>query len=239
MAWVIAMGELITKSEFAKRMGKTPAAVTQWRDKKLIGDDAVVARGKREMIIYEVAKTQVEARMDLGQAAANGRGKASEYVVSPAELSPPAEAADDPIIISADQNVTEAYNRERVKKLRLDNQQREADLKKARGQYMDSVAADEAMAKLTGTILRAFEGEMPKLTDALVSAFDVPKLQVKQLLADHLNAIREKLAKQLTDQIADYPDYVEVDNDDTLGQPAQTVGGSGDQSIDPAPGNQL
>jgi hypothetical protein len=65
--------EPITKTDFAKRRGVTPARVSQWLAEGKIDSAAMVGTGRNALIDEDIACRQLEDRLALDQLKGNGR----------------------------------------------------------------------------------------------------------------------------------------------------------------------
>jgi hypothetical protein len=66
----------VTKAEFASLVGVSPGRVSQWLRAGKIDGAAIVGEGRDARIDAELAKRQLDARLDLGQRlGANGKAQ--------------------------------------------------------------------------------------------------------------------------------------------------------------------
>lgn len=61
------MAKLVRKAELAERLGVTPARVSQWLSAGKISDGAIVGTGRYALIDEEIARAQLDARLDRVQ----------------------------------------------------------------------------------------------------------------------------------------------------------------------------
>ena len=61
------MGEIVSKSEFARRIGRTPGRVTQWITEGRLTAPAVVGVGRASRIDYDAAVEQLRSTLDPAQ----------------------------------------------------------------------------------------------------------------------------------------------------------------------------
>ncbi|MBQ4826568.1 hypothetical protein J4729_18755 [Leisingera sp. HS039] len=62
----------MSQADFARAMGVSRAAVSQWKAKDILRDDAFTKPGKKGKVIYPVAVEQVRRNRDIGQSLGNG-----------------------------------------------------------------------------------------------------------------------------------------------------------------------
>lgn len=61
------MAKLVRKANLAARLGVTPARVSQWLSEGKISDDAIVGTGRYALIDEDIARAQLDARIDRVQ----------------------------------------------------------------------------------------------------------------------------------------------------------------------------
>jgi hypothetical protein len=84
----------LSQAEFAREMGVSRAAVSQWKTKDILRDDAFTKPGKKGKVIFHIAVEQVRVNRDLGQSLGNGIGTRTAAPDGAAPASPP--VAEDP-----------------------------------------------------------------------------------------------------------------------------------------------
>lgn len=62
----------MSQADFARAMGVTRAAVSQWKAKDILREDAFTKEGKKGKLRFEVAVEQVRRNRDIGQSLGNG-----------------------------------------------------------------------------------------------------------------------------------------------------------------------
>ncbi|MBT9383316.1 hypothetical protein KM176_05545 [Pseudooceanicola sp. CBS1P-1] len=62
----------MSQADFARAMGVSRAAVSQWKAKDILREDAFSKAGKAGKILYEIAVEQVRRNRDIGQSLGNG-----------------------------------------------------------------------------------------------------------------------------------------------------------------------
>ena len=68
------MQKELSQAQFAKEVGVSRAAVSQWKSKNILRDDAFTKPGKSGKLIYGIAIEQVRQNRDIGQSLGNGLG---------------------------------------------------------------------------------------------------------------------------------------------------------------------
>jgi transcriptional regulator with XRE-family HTH domain len=164
----------VSKVEFAELMGVSHQRVSQWlRDQKIDGA-ALIGAGRSARIRVEVAKAQLDSRLDLGQRlGANGKA-----------------LLDGVELHSADA----AIKGERLAQLRHLNAKAAEEAELRRGRY---VLADDVrleMGAIAGRTVSTLESGLPSLANAIADQFQLPPRDVLHTLRASWHAIRGRLA---------------------------------------------
>ncbi len=168
------MQNAVTKSEFAGLIGVSRGRVSQMLAARQIDGDAIVGEGRSARINVEVARRQLDARLDLGQRlGANGRARLD------AESSDPTDAA---------------IKRQRLAQLELANEKARAEAAASSGRYVEADGARQEMGKIAGRLLASFEGGLPELASALAGHFQLPQRDVLHVLRTAWRGLRARLA---------------------------------------------
>ncbi len=168
------MQNAVTKSEFAELIGVSRGRVSQMLAARQIDGDAIVGEGRSARINVEVARRQLDARLDLGQRlGANGRARLD------GETSDPTDAA---------------IKRQRLAQLELANERARAEAAASSGRYVEADAARQEMGKIAGRLVAAFEGALPELASAVAASSSLPQREVLHLLRGSWRAIRARLS---------------------------------------------
>lgn len=212
----------MSQAEFARVMSVSRAAVSQWKSKDILRDDAFTKPGKSGKIIYSVAVEQVRRNRDIGQSL--GNGIATRTTVDDAPQEQPA-AAPDPAPATVQQTIlsmtetapveqpvseapapssTPAAPRpdtveDQMKRARLEEQLRRnriqaADEALRQGMLMSADDAREQMKSIAKMMLQIFEGVLPDFAAAVAAQFDIPQRDVLHLLRAEFKKVRKTAA---------------------------------------------
>lgn len=212
----------MSQADFARTMGVSRAAVSQWKSKDILRDDAFTKPGKSGKIIYPVAVEQVRRNRDIGQSL--GNGIATRTTVDDAPQVRPAAAPDPapapvqqpslPMAAAApvEQTAPEAPAasstsaalrtdtvEDQLKRAKLEEQLRRNRLQASeealrQGKLMDADDAREQMTRIAGMMLQIFEGALPDFAAAVAAQLDVPQRDVLHLLRAELKKVRKTAA---------------------------------------------
>ena len=212
----------LSQAEFARELGVSRAAVSQWKSKDILRDDAFTKPGKSGKIIYPVAVEQVRRNRDIGQSLGNGiatrttAGGAAEPRHTAAlppepvssqqpDLPMPETASADPMAteIPASSTSSSASKvdtvEDQLKRAKLEEQLRRNRLQASeealrQGKLMDAGAAREQMTRIAGMMMQIFEGALPDFSAAVAAQFDVPQRDVLHLLRSEFKKVRKTAA---------------------------------------------
>ncbi len=212
----------MSQADFARAMGVSRAAVSQWKSKDILRDDAFTKPGKSGKIIYPVAVEQVRRNRDIGQSL--GNGIATRTTVDDAAQVQPAAAPDtDPAPVQqpslpmteatqAEQAAPEAPAasstpaapkpdtvEDQLKRAKLEEQLRRnriqaADEALRQGMLVSADDAREQMTRIAGMMLQIFEGALPDFAAAMAAQFNVPQRDVLHLLRAEFKKVRKTAA---------------------------------------------
>jgi hypothetical protein len=136
---------VLSKSEFAASVGVSPSRLSHWlRDGKIDGA-AVVGSGYSARINADLARRQLDARLDLSQRL-GANGKALFADTGAASASPPSSALDTGIKSA------------RLRQLELSNERAAVEAAAGSGRYVEAEAAKLEMGRIAGRMVAAFDG---------------------------------------------------------------------------------
>ena len=168
------MPEIVTKAEFARRLGIGRSAVGNMVRRGQLTAPALVERGGRVLVDETVARRQLRQRLDVDQRLRNGR------------LGGDAEDGQG--------DTLDAIQRQKLTQLELANaRDREAALARS-GRYMLANDARQEMGKIAGALIAAMEGGLPELADAIAADIKAPQRDVLLALKGAWRALRARLA---------------------------------------------
>lgn len=203
----------LSQAEFAREMGVSRAAVSQWKTKDILRDDAFTKPGKKGKVIFHIAVEQVRVNRDLGQSLGNGIGTRTAApdgatpAPAPAAEDPPAQlelpseghsgaapepAADAPAVVQPKGNSVQdlliaARLEEQLRKNRIGASEEAL----RQGMLMSADDAREQMTRVAGMMMQIFEGALTDFAAALASQFDVPQRDALHLLKNEFRNVRK------------------------------------------------
>lgn len=212
----------MSQADFAREMGVSRAAVSQWKTKDILSADAFTKPNKSGKIIYAVAIEEVRRNRDIGQSL--GNGIATRTTVDDAAQVQPAAAPDpEPAPVQqpslsmaeaapAEQAAPEAPAasstpaapkpdtvEDQLKRAKLEEQLRRnriqaADEALRQGMLMSADDAREQMTRIAGMMLQIFEGALPDFAAAMAAQFNVPQRDVLHMLRAEFKKARKTAA---------------------------------------------
>ena len=199
----------MSQADFARDRGVSRAAVSQWKKKDILRDDAFTEPGKTGKIIYEVAVEQVRQNRDIGQSLGNGIATRTTAETVPQTQAADAPAPEPALVELALQEAAPASTpppvpepnsvEAQLKRAKLEQQLRMNRLQAAdealrQGMLMSADDAREQMARLSGMMLQIFEGALPDFAAAMAAQFDAPQRDVLHLLRAEFKKVRKTAA---------------------------------------------
>lgn len=212
----------MSQADFARAMGVSRAAVSQWKSKDILRDDAFTKPGKSGKIIYSVAVEQVRRNRDIGQSLGNGIATRTtvddaaqvQPVAAPdtgpapvqqpslpmAEAAPVEQAAPEaPAALSTPAAPKPDTVEDQLKRAKLEEQLRRnriqaADEALRQGMLMSADDAREQMTRIAGMMIQIFEGALPDFAAAMAAQFDIPQRDVLHLLRAEFKKVRKTAA---------------------------------------------
>ena len=207
----MSVERLVSQAELARELGVSRAAVSQWKAKDILREDAFSEPGKSGKIILGVAIEQVRRNRDVGQSLGNGiatRTAVEEMdptattVFSEAQPSlpmPDDAPADEEVAVRASGSKLDRIEdriEDQLKRAKLEEQLRRnriqaADEAARQGLLMASEDARDQMARIAGMMLQIFEGALPDFASAMAAQFDLPQRDVLHLLRAEFKKVRK------------------------------------------------
>jgi hypothetical protein len=206
----------LTKGEFATAIGVSAARVSQMISEGKISGPALVGEGRAQRIDVELAKSQIRARRDVGQALGNGL----DTRLDPLPLSSPSQGGAAAPAPPAPDPITDELKAERLISMRLRNTQARREEAIEAGRYVraDQAAASTSRAALT--VLNTFEGALADTAQALAAKFNLPARDVLHELRAQFRSARGRAADALRQAAAGLPGLVDDEVADAT-DPAQ------------------
>jgi predicted XRE-type DNA-binding protein len=220
----------MSQAEFARTMGVSRAAVSQWKSNDILKDDAFTKPGKKGKLVYSVAVDQVRRNRDIGQSLGNGLNTKADVEPVPQPQPPPApvpqvaqpdlpvapkaepeqEAAPAPAVprpTTVEDQIKEAKMIAQQRKNRIEAAE-EAELK---GQLTSTRDARQQFQNIASNMLQLFEGALPDFADSIAEKFDVPQRDVLHLLKEKFRLVRSDAAKRTRKEAEGVDQTVAVD----------------------------
>ena len=189
----------MAKGEFAALIGVSPGRVTQMITQGLIGAEALDGEGRSARIRVELAKRQIAARRNPGQALGNGLQTRLGEAAGVAEEAVPGKP----------ESLDEQFKRERLRRAQIDNRKAAEEEEKRLGRFTDTGDARSQMLRVAGQMLQSFEGMLPLFATAIAGKFAVPQRDVLHLLRQEFRDNRLKAAAKHAQRADDLPAAVE------------------------------
>ncbi|WP_068305317.1 transcriptional regulator [Pararhodobacter sp. CCB-MM2] len=203
----------LSQAEFARDMGVSRAAVSQWKAKDILRDDAFTKPGKTGRVVYHIAVEQVRRNRDVGQSLGNGIGTRTAIYAAgkprtPTEIAgnlslpaarsalPRVEAMPQPQALPELDTIEDKLKRAKLEEQLRRNRIQAADEALRRGTLMDAGDAREQMARIAGMMLQIFEGALPDLAASVAARFGVPQRDVLHLLRSDFKKVRASAASK-------------------------------------------
>jgi len=214
--------EHMTQADFARHMGVSRAAVSQWKKRDILREDAFTQPGKTGKVILTVAVEQVRRNRDIGQALGNGietrtSTEAAHGADAPTEVVP-VEAQPDllgavlaPVSVeqpAAAQPIPKANTLEdQLKRAKLEEQLRRNRMAASeealrQGLLVAAENAREEMTRVASMMLQIFEGSLTDFAAAIASQFNVPQRDVLHLLKSEFRNVRKSATQKERSRIA-------------------------------------
>jgi predicted XRE-type DNA-binding protein len=220
-----AVAEHLSQADFARFMGVSRAAVSQWKKKNILTDAAFTAPSKKGKVVVAVAVDEAGRNRDIGQTLGNGMetgpsaGVAVPAAVVPdaapvavvvqpdllgaAPVAPVAEQSPGGFLTSPAERVQEQLRVAKLEQQLRTNRMQAADEAKLRGMLMASDDAREQMARVASMMMQIFEGSLIDFASKIASQFDVPQRDVLHLLKGEFRNVRATAASKERARIAD------------------------------------
>lgn len=218
--------EHLSQADFARFMGVSRAAVSQWKTKGILTDAAFTELSKKGKVVVAVAVDEAGRNRDIGQTLGNGMETGLSAgvalpaavvvkVVAPvavsvqpdllgaAPVAPVAEQSPGGFLPSQSERVQEQLRIAKLEQQLRTNRMQAADEAKLRGMLMASDDAREQMARVASMMMQIFEGSLIDFASKIASQFDVPQRDVLHLLKGEFRNVRTTAASKERALIAD------------------------------------
>lgn len=201
--------EHLTQADFARHVGVSRAAVSQWKSRDILREDAFTQPGKKGKVVVAVAVEQVRRNRDIGQALGNGIETRTSVDAVPQADTPVDVQPDLPVAeeepITADPVGSSGSPRkpvtveDQLKQAKLEQQLRTNRIQASeealrQGQLVEAADVREQMTRVASMMLQIFEGSLPDLGAAISAQFDIPQRDVLHLLRAEFKKVRATAA---------------------------------------------
>ena len=202
----------LSKGEFAAEIGVSPGRVSQMIAEGKIGPEALAGSGRTARIRVDVAKHQIAARRDPGQALGNGLGTRVDSSTAVAT-----DSLDDPggtrIITDAPSiggdSFDAQFKREKLAEIQRRNRKAAEEEAERRGRFIEAADARTQMIRVAAAMLSSFEGSLQTMATAIASKYGMPQRDVLHLLRSEFRGFRESEAKRFRTEADGLPETVE------------------------------
>lgn len=194
----MAQQELVSQAEFARRMGVSRAAVSQWKANNVLEASAFTNPDKTGKLILDVAGSQVRKNRDIGQSLGNGidTGADAPATETQTQVDPESGPVSGSQIGKQDTSVEGLLKAARLEDSLRKNRMAAAEEAKLQGQLMDARDARAEMARIAGMMMQIFEGALPDFANAMAERFKIPQRDVVHVLRAEFRAVRSQAAKK-------------------------------------------
>jgi DNA-binding transcriptional regulator YdaS (Cro superfamily) len=173
--------EIVTKAQFARLSGVSPARVSQWLAAGKIGPEALVGKGPSARIDVAVATEHLRERLDPSQRfGANGLST----------------RLDDAIAAAQADTVESRMKAEKLRQAELITRRAEEQDRLSRGVYILARDAMNENLRTAAKLLEGFEGSLADFAAALASQYRIPVCDALHLLRSEMRSIRERMSSE-------------------------------------------
>lgn len=198
-----------SQADFARHMGVTRAAVSQWKKKDILRADAFTQPEKKGKVVVAVAVEQVRRNRDIGQALGNGIGTRTSTDAETSDEQPeevqPDLPVDDAAPVQTEPTAAAPVKpkldtvEDQLKRAKLEQQLRTNRIQASeealrQGMLVAASDAREQMTRVASMMLQIFEGSLPDLGAAISAQFDIPQRDVLHLLRAEFKKVRATAA---------------------------------------------
>ena len=201
MSETLSPDAVMPKGAFAALIGVSAARISQMISEGKIGPEALVGEGRLARIRVEVAKRQINAKRDIGQAFGNG------LMTRLGEAPPPEPTA--PATPRPD-SIEEQIKREKLRASQFANRKSAEEEEARKGRFTETDEMRQTMGRLAASMLQAFEGSLAEMAADIAGQFGVPARDVEHTLRLRFRAAREDISKRHRRDAAGMPETMET-----------------------------
>lgn len=192
------MTETVTKTAFAELMGVSKGRVSQWLKEGKIDGDALEGDGRSAKIKVDVAKSQLEERLDPTQKLGLNGLRPGRVETEPEQ--PTAERRIADLKVQQAELTTTRLAREEAA---------------AAGRYVRASDVQRTLGESNSRLMQAFEGGLQDMALAIAAHFGVSAREAKHILKQAFREVRARNASLFRDVADGAPETV----DDVANEP--------------------
>jgi|SRR5271166_1615782 len=176
--------QLVRKAAFAGMCGVSPQRVGQWVSEGKISGEALVNRGRVEMIDANLAREQLKERLDVRQ----------RFNLSGLSTRLDDYASQERLPLEGGGSIESQIKAEKLRHAQLMTSRLEEQDRLRRGVYIEAKAARAEMARLAQEMLKAFEGALPDFASGISAKLHVPSRDALHVLRGEFRRACARLA---------------------------------------------
>jgi hypothetical protein len=175
--------EIVTKAQFARLSGVSPARVSQWLAAGKIGPEALVGEGRSARLDVAIATEHLRERLDPSQRFGL-QGLSTRLDDDPAP-SPGVTGSIESRMKAEKLRQAELITRRAEERDRLD-----------RGVYILAKSAMDENIRTAAKLLEAFDGALADFASAFSSNYKIPARDALHLLRKEMRSFRERISAE-------------------------------------------
>lgn len=200
--------QIISKGEFARLIGVSPARVSQYIAAGTIDQAALVGQGRSARVRTQIAAHQVASRLHVGQRLSNNGLMNRASLVAAGEVTAP--TIDPPAGGQSVQSVADQIQIERLAQERRKNRLAEIEEAERLGRLVPAEALTRQVAQAVQATVNMFTGMVPDIANAFAAKHQVPQRDGIHLIRSVMNEKRTAAADKLSAEIDALPATIEV-----------------------------
>jgi hypothetical protein len=200
----------LSKGDFAIEIGVSAGRVSQMIAEGKIGPEALAGEGRTARIRVDVAKQQIAARRDPGQALGNGLSTrvGSATVAAPASFEGAGDSRLPGEVLGGD-GFDAQFKREKLAEIQRRNRKAAEEEAERRGRFIEAADAKTQMSRVAASMLSSFEGSLQTMATAIASKYGMPQRDVLHLLRSEFRGFRDSEATRFRAEADRLPETVE------------------------------
>jgi hypothetical protein len=199
---------VLSKSAAAASLGVSPSRLSHWLREKRIDGAAVIGSGHSARIDVDLARRQLDSRLDLSQRL-GANGKALGEVLIP---------QSDDAALAPSATLDAGIKSARLRQLELSNERAASDAAAISGRFVRADEAKQQFGAIAARLMTAFEASFMPIANAIVAAHAQTPQDVLRTMRTTWREVRAEAAKAQGAEALVMPMLVEGDAD-AVGQP--------------------